>query len=151
MEEGMSEKFDHFVRSVAENDVFRGETEPGGKRLAQIKTPAIGIKVRVFQSGMHRLDCFRRWPQWTLIRSKLDDCVGVNIQCARGFLDRFARFVNRKIAQLGVRQFPNHWRNLDRITFLRSPILQSPAILPWAIPLPNFHDDDCDRRVDLSR
>ena len=147
----MPEEFDHFVRSVAENNVLRGETESGRKRLAQIKTSAIGINMRVFQCGMHRLDCFGGWPQWILVRSKLDDRVGMDTQFARGFLDWFARFVNRKIAQLRVRQLPNHWRNLDRITFLRSPILQSPAILRWAIPFPDFHDDDCDRRIDLPR
>ena len=54
MEEGMPEEFDHLIRSVTQNDVLRGETEPCGKRLAQIKTSAIGIKLRVFQRGAHR-------------------------------------------------------------------------------------------------
>ena len=103
----MTEKFDHFVRAITQNNILRNKTEFGSDCFAQVNSAAIRIEVRVFRRAAHRLNCFWRRAKRILVGGQLNDCVWVDAEFACRFLDRLARLVNSEIAQLGIRELPN--------------------------------------------
>ena len=59
IDKGVGEKLNHLVRPIAENNVFRFDTEFGGNRLTQVTTAAVRIQMCILQGGAHRGNCFR--------------------------------------------------------------------------------------------
>ncbi len=53
-EKGVPDKFDDLVRAVAEDNIFRRKIQFLRERCAQIKTAAIGIKIRAREGLLHR-------------------------------------------------------------------------------------------------
>ena len=55
----MSEKFDYFIRTISENDIFARQIELGRERIAQVRAAAVRVKVRLIESHAHRFDRLR--------------------------------------------------------------------------------------------
>src|SRR4029453_4853457 len=107
MEKRMAEKFEHFVGSIAEDDVVRREAKLSCNCFAQVKPATVRIKVRVFQCPAHRLNSFGRRSEGILIGGQLNDLGGFEAELARCFLDRFSRLVDGNVAELWIRQLPD--------------------------------------------
>ena len=103
----MTEKFEHFIGSVAEDHVLWRDTELLCNCFTQVKPAAIGIQMRVVQRGAHRLYRLGRRPQRILVRRQFNDCTRIDAEFARSFLDRLSRFVHCNVSQLRICQLPN--------------------------------------------
>ena len=92
--EGMADKLDDLVGTVAKNDVFAGKAEPLRDRTAKLVAAPVWIEVGSLQGATHRLQSLGRRPERILIGSKLDDLLLAETKVAGQFLNRLARFVN---------------------------------------------------------
>ena len=78
------------------NDLFFRE------RLPEIETAAVGVKVRHRQRASHGGNGFGRWAERVFVGGDLDDLRRLETEFARGFVDRFSRFVSNEIANKAV-------------------------------------------------
>src|SRR5262249_45318605 len=114
----VTQKFDYFIRSVAEDQVLRFEAKFRCDCLTQIESAAVGIKMRIFERGVHRLKCFGRRPKWIFVRGQLDDFSWMDAHLARSFLDWFSGLINGESPQLRIREIPDR-RHARRVNGTR--------------------------------
>ena len=115
----MSDEFDDFIRTIAQDNIFPSQTEPFCDGGAQCPATTVRVKVGAIESVAHRSHSFRRGAERILIRGQFDDFLGLQAHFACQLFDGLARLIGNELENVLVRCLPHNVLSLKFVSFKR--------------------------------
>ena len=98
----VADKFEHFIRAVAQDDVGRADAELGGEFLLEVEGIAVRVEIHFRQGLAHGGQGESGGTQGIFVGRELDDIVSRQAEFAGDFFDGSARLINWQVGKDGI-------------------------------------------------